>query len=82
MLVGDLNMNPFEDGLVKTTGLHSVMSKSKAKEFSRVVQGRTYPFFYNPMWNLLGDETQGPPGTYYYSSSEHKAFFGICLTKF
>ncbi len=24
---------------------------------------------YNPMWNLLGDRTPGPSGTYYHSSS-------------
>ena len=75
VLVGDLNMNPFENGVVSANGLHGVMSRSIAKKGMRVVQEREYPFFYNPMWGLLGDGTPGPSGTYYYGSAEHIAFF-------
>ena len=75
ILVGDLNMNPFEDGIVNANGLHGVMSRSVAEEMSRTVQSRGYPFFYNPMWSLFGDMTPGPPGTFFYRSSEHRSFF-------
>ncbi len=75
ILVGDLNMNPFEDGVVGANGLHGVMSRQIAGGGSREVQHRQYPFFYNPMWNLFGDETPGPPGTYYHANGTHKAFF-------
>lgn len=75
VLVGDLNMNPFEDGVVSAVGLHGVMSRRIAERGARVVQDREYPFFYNPMWGLLGDASPGPPGTYYYPSSEHVVFF-------
>ena len=75
ILVGDLNMNPFENGVVSANGLHGVMSRHIAEKRARVVQAKEYPFFYNPMWSLLGDATPGPPGTYYYSKSEHKVFF-------
>lgn len=66
IVIGDLNMNPFDDGLCAATGFHAVMDKSIAREQSRVVNGKTYRYFYNPMWNGLGDDSQGPPGTYYY----------------
>ncbi len=75
VLVGDFNMNPFETGVVSAGGLHAVMSRAIAKRESRIVQGRVYTFFYNPMWSVLGDGTPGPPGTYYDQSSEQKAFF-------
>jgi hypothetical protein len=75
ILVGDFNMNPFETGVVSAGGLHAVMSRAVAKRESRIVQGREYPFFYNPMWSVLGDGTPGPPGTFYYHSSEQKVFF-------
>lgn len=75
ILVGDLNMNPFEDGVVSANGLHAVMSRDIAMKKPRVVQGERYPFFYNPMWSLFGDASSGPPGTFYYSASTPKTFF-------
>jgi len=75
ILVGDFNMNPFDDGVVIANGLHGVMSRRIAEKRQRVVQAREYPFFYNPMWNLFGDATPGPPGTYHYKNAEHKVFF-------
>jgi len=63
-LVGDLNMNPFEDGVVDAFGLHGVMTRRIARRETRIVQGKGCPFFYNPMWSLFGDATPGPPGTY------------------
>jgi hypothetical protein len=75
ILIGDLNMNPFEDGITSAIGLHAVNSKSVAIRNSRTVQGKEYQFFYNPMWGLFGDFAAGPPGTYYYSSSEQISLF-------
>jgi endonuclease/exonuclease/phosphatase family metal-dependent hydrolase len=75
VLVGDFNMNPFEDGMVIAGGLHAVMSREVATRGARTVSAKSYQFFYNPMWNLLGDVTPGPPGTYYYDNAVQKAFF-------
>jgi len=75
VLVGDLNMNPFDDGVVSANGFNAVMTRHIAERKSRIVQNREYPFFYNPMWSLFGDGSPGSPGTYYYNSSEHKNFF-------
>jgi len=71
VLCGDLNMNPFEDGVVQAAGLHAMMTRATAGARSRIVQGRDYPFFYNPMWGFFGDRTEGPPGTHYYRHSGH-----------
>lgn len=49
IMVGDFNMNPFESGMIGATALHAVMSRDVAKRLTRVVQGREYRFFYNPM---------------------------------
>ncbi|MCI0486505.1 MAG: endonuclease/exonuclease/phosphatase family protein [Blastocatellia bacterium] len=75
VLVGDFNMNPFESGLVTASGLHAAMTREIALRKARTVQNEQYPFFYNPMWGRFGDTTEGPPGTYYYPSSEQKTFF-------
>jgi hypothetical protein len=63
-------MNPFDDGVVSGHGFHAVMTKAKALEGHRSVDGAPSPFFYNPMWGFFGDRTDGPPGSYYFSSSE------------
>lgn len=62
-------MSPFELGMVQAYGFHAVMSRKVAQTQTRQVQGRSYPFFYNPMWGLQGDSTQGPPASFYYSAS-------------
>jgi endonuclease/exonuclease/phosphatase family metal-dependent hydrolase len=75
ILVGDLNMHPFEEGMVAAAGLHATMDRRIAGRRTRTVGGKSYPFFYNPMWGLLGDASRGPPGTYYRSQSEHVSYF-------
>jgi exonuclease III len=75
VLVGDLNMNPFEAGVASATGFHAVMSRETASRGSRTVLKEPYPFFYNPMWGHFGDALDGPPGTYYYERGEHVEYF-------
>ncbi len=75
ILVGDLNLNPFEEGVASAAGLHGVMTRRIARRGQRTIQGESYPFFYNPMWGRLGDDTTGPPGTFYNNRAEHFSFF-------
>jgi len=71
VLTGDLNMNPFSPGILSAMGLHAITSGKIAQERRmRNVQYEEYPFFYNPMWNLFGDKTPGPAGTYYYDNGK------------
>ena len=69
VVVGDFNINPFEDGLIAAEGFHASPSRHIAKRKSRIVQNTAYTFFYNPMWAHFGDRAEGPPGTYYYNGS-------------
>jgi len=69
IIVGDLNMNPFEIGVVGSEGLHAVMDRKIAAAGSRTVHGEECAFFYNPMWSTFGDLDSTPPGTYFYDNS-------------
>lgn len=75
IVIGDLNLDPFDSAIVKARGLHAVMSQEISKRRSRTVDAEKFPFFYNPMWNFLGDQTNGPPGTYYYDKSQAITYF-------
>jgi hypothetical protein len=82
VIVGDFNMNPFEDGIVGAEGLNATMSRFVAGKEERKVDGVKYPFFYNPMWSFFGDSTHAdqppsspmhePPGTCYYGAGESR----------
>ena len=63
ILMGDLNMQPFDTAVVQAAGLHATMTMASARRGTRTVQRRAYPYFYNPMWNFFGDRIAGPPGT-------------------
>jgi hypothetical protein len=75
IVVGDLNMNPFEYGMISALRFHAVSSKEIARQQVRTVQGIEYPYFYNPMWRFFGDRAEHPPGTYYYRKAEHQCYF-------
>jgi len=75
VVVGDFNMDPFEPGLVASHGLHAVMDRRIANRGSRTVNGTECPFFYNPMWSLMGDVDGRSPGTFYYPKSGPVAYF-------
>lgn len=75
VLVGDLNMNPFEAGIVAASGLYAVMTRGIAEKKKRTVQSKQYQYFYNPMWGHFGDVTEEPAGTYYYKRAELKVLF-------
>jgi hypothetical protein len=75
ILMGDLNMNPFEAGMVGARGgLNAVMSRRIAARNARIVQQEKYPFFYNPMWNFLGDRAE-TGGTFYFENAEPVCYF-------
>ncbi len=76
IVVGDFNMNPFEAGMVQTTGLHSVMSREIALKGSRIVDEINYDYFYNPMWSFFGDHGKGDvSGTIYSTLSKPINYF-------
>ncbi len=69
VVVGDFNMNPFEAGLTAFDAFHSVMDRRIALKEQRSIRNNDSAFFYNPMWRLMGNSVDNPPGTYYYKSS-------------
>lgn len=64
-VVGDFNLQPFEDGMTAATGFHAMMAQSCLEQEFREVQGRLYRPMYNPMWGCFGDRTPGPSGTFF-----------------
>jgi exonuclease III len=74
-VVGDLNANPFDPGIAAARGLHGVMTRQIATRRPRQIHKSRYKFFYNPMWSVFGDDTPGPPGTYYHHSSKAHHLF-------
>ncbi|QQS37334.1 MAG: endonuclease/exonuclease/phosphatase family protein [Ignavibacteriales bacterium] len=69
ILVGDLNMNPYESGLVGADGIHAIIDKNIALKEKRTIGGKERYFFYNPMWSHFGYGKSKPLGTYYYNNS-------------
>lgn len=85
VLVGDLNQNPFEAGIVGAEGLNATMTRHVALKEKRTVDRQSHSFFYNPMWSHFGDSTHEvrppgtsdhePPGTCYYPAAESRWYY-------
>ena len=57
-------------GMNLAAGLNAMMTKSCIERGSRTHLEKEYDFYYNPMWSLLGDNTDGPAGTVYDTSNQ------------
>ncbi len=75
IVIGDLNLNPFSSGIVSAKGLHGVSTRQRAEQQQRTIQGRLWPFLYNPMWRFFGDGSLGPPGTFHRTDNEFECYF-------
>lgn len=76
VVVGDFNMNPFDEGMTHFAAFHAFMTKDLAGKRDRGYNGRTYRRLYNPMWGLFGDRTPGPAGSHYWGASQpHNAYW-------
>ena len=70
ILMGDFNMNPYDRGMNLALGLNAMMTRACVTAGHRTFQGKQYDFYYNPMWSLFGDGSQGPAGTVYDTSNQ------------
>ncbi|MEL6929777.1 MAG: endonuclease/exonuclease/phosphatase family protein [Cyanobacteria bacterium J06600_6] len=75
LVIGDFNMNPFEVGMVSADTFHAVMDRNIASQVSRKVQDETCKYFYNPMWRLMGNDSNDYLGTYYYRDGSISYFW-------
>lgn len=71
MLLGDFNMNPFEQGMIEPDGFNAVLSANEALNNKRTHWYNKYDYFYNPMWSFMGDRNfitgeKKLPGSYYF----------------
>jgi exonuclease III len=71
IVLGDFNANPFDSPVASALGMNAVLSRTIAQSDPRRILDESYPYFYNPMWNLYGDEPRNSaPATYYYRGSD------------
>lgn len=74
--IGDFNADPYSDAMLGPDYLNAVMCRKVACKGKRVIHkgtpcARIRPYFYNPMWASLGDQSiSNQPGSFY---NEHDA---------
>lgn len=62
--------------MASVLGMNAVLSRTIARNEPRQMYEQSYPYFYNPMWNLYGDEPLGSaPATYYFRGSDPQELY-------
>lgn len=74
IVIGDFNMNPFEEGMAAAYGFNAVMDKRVALKGYRKYKNIEYPFFFNPMWLFLGHPTH-TNGTIYHNDGKGVVYY-------
>ncbi len=67
-VVGDLNLNPYDDAITGADGFNSTMDRSVALRESRTVASVEYAYTYNPTWSQFGDFNRTSPGSYFHKT--------------
>ena len=68
LLFGDLNMNPFEEGMINGESGFGAMATRELAERHGNIDHRAPQRFYNPTWSRLGEQGGKPSGTHYYGN--------------
>lgn len=77
IVVGDFNMNPFDDGMLVGDAFHAIQCPGMAFDnHDRTQWGLTNPFFYNPSWRLLTEEKQ-TAGTYFHHTPGKSLYWNV-----
>lgn len=76
IVCGDFNVEPFSPTMVNAQNFHATMNIHIANNEYRKIRSKSYDYFYNPMWNLLGDGMIGKPsGSYYHKTNDFHQYF-------
>lgn len=70
VVIGDFNMNPYDSGMNQAAGFNAMMTKACVTRGVRRHLNKDYELYYNPMWSLFGDISEGPAGTVYDISNQ------------
>ena len=70
IVLGDFNLNPFDSAMNLAAGFNAMMTRACVSRGVRIHVEKEYDFYYNPMWSLFGDNTEGPAGTIYDTSNQ------------
>jgi exonuclease III len=70
ILMGDFNMNPYDRAMNLAMGMNAMMTRACVASGHRTFLEKKYDFYYNPMWSLFGDGSEGPAGTVYNTSNQ------------
>lgn len=81
VICGDFNQNPYEEGVASGGCFNATQDKDIALKMKRVIQGKEYFYFYNPMWKFYGSNSR-PHGTYFHRTSDHMAINWNILDQF
>ena len=68
-------MNPFEKGMTQVNSFNATMSHRIANNKVKQVNKRSYQFFYNPSWSLIGDLYSEPAGTLFYPKPGYNPYY-------
>jgi endonuclease/exonuclease/phosphatase family metal-dependent hydrolase len=72
IVVGDFNMNPFDSGMVSAMAFNATNSMAISKRGSRELSKKKYHYFYNPTWNLHGDQGKEiPAASFYFGKADY-----------
>lgn len=69
IIVGDFNINPFEEISVSSDSLFAIPYREEVREATAIRQGVKKEKFFNPSWKFLSNQN-APYATYYYNSSK------------